>query len=109
MTSGKTNRQFTFLFILLFGLGFTFSCKQRETVEVKEISAYEALFSTMYKRGLFNGNVLVLKDGQTVYKGSYGIKNIDPIDSLDTEAMFRLASVSKQFTATAILQLQEAG
>jgi len=63
----------------------------------------------MYKRGLFNGNVLVLKDGQTVYKASFGIKNIDPIDSLDTEAMFRLASVSKQFTAAAILQLQEKG
>jgi CubicO group peptidase (beta-lactamase class C family) len=109
MKSNKTKRQFIFLFTLFFGLGLTFSCKQGGTVGLKGTSPYETLFSTMYERGMFNGNVLVLKDGQTVYKASFGVKNIDPIDSLDTESMFRLASVSKEFTATAILQLQEKG
>ena len=109
MKSSKAYRYFTCLFIIFFGLGLNMSCSEGAKVELKESSPYETLFSTMYERGLFNGNVLVLKDGKTVYKAAFGIKNIDPIDSLDTEAAFRLASVSKEFTATAILQLQEKG
>ncbi len=70
---------------------------------------YDQLMQSVYKQGQFNGNVLILKDGKIVYKNAMGIGNIDPIDSLDLNSRFRLASVSKQFTATGIMKLAECG
>lgn len=55
----------------------------------------------------FNGCVLVAKDGQPIYKGAFGYGNILYKDTLTTETPFQLASVSKTFTATAILKLVE--
>ncbi|MBK6777156.1 MAG: serine hydrolase [Flavobacteriales bacterium] len=46
---------------------------------------------------------------EDVYQGALGIGSIDPVDSLDLNAQFRLASVSKQFTAMAIMLLKEQG
>ncbi|MBL0310023.1 MAG: beta-lactamase family protein [Bacteroidetes bacterium] len=57
----------------------------------------------------FNGCVLVAKDGQVVYKGAFGYGNIQYKDTLTTETPFQLASVTKTFTATAILKLVEEG
>jgi len=103
----KLTQGLSLLMLLLF-VSFT-SCKQNVEAPSNEKSSYEDLFSTMYQRGQFNGNVMVIKKGQIVYQGSFGIKNIDPIDSLDLGDRFRLASVSKQFTAAAIVQLKEKG
>lgn len=85
------------------------SCVQKKDAATKKVSSYEDLFSSMYQRDQFNGNVMVIKKGEIAYEGSFGIKNIDPIDSLDLGDRFRLASVSKQFTATAVIQLKEKG
>lgn len=92
--------------VLLFFILFS-ACKQTTEAPTKEISSYENLMGTMYERGQFNGNVMVIKEGKVVYQGSFGIKNIDPVDSLSLGDRFRLASVSKQFTAAAIVQLKE--
>jgi len=70
---------------------------------------YDQLMQRVYKQGQFNGNILILKDGKIVYKNAMGIGNIDPIDSLDLNSRFRLASVSKQFTAAGIMKLAENG
>jgi CubicO group peptidase (beta-lactamase class C family) len=59
--------------------------------------------------GQFNGNALILKDGEIAFQGSFGIGNTDPIDSLTVNSIFRLGSVSKQFTAMGIIKLNESG
>ena len=63
----------------------------------------------MANQGKFNGNALILKNGEIVYQGAFGLRSIDPVDSLQLNSTFRLASVSKQFTAMAIMMLQEEG
>jgi len=73
------------------------------------INKYEEFLSLAYQRGQFNGNVLILKKGEIAYKGAFGISNIDPIDSLNINSIFRLASLSKQFTAMGIMILKENG
>ncbi len=50
-----------------------------------------------------------MKMEKVVYQGAFGIRSIDPLDSLDLNSQFRLASVSKQFTAMAIMMLKESG
>ena len=48
-------------------------------------------------------------DGNTQLSKAYGVSNIDTGDLLTTSHLFRIASHSKTFTATGIMQLVEAG
>lgn len=57
----------------------------------------------------FNGVVLVAEQGSIRHAGAYGYANFKRKDSLHLGSVFQLASVSKIFTATAILMLYEEG
>jgi len=54
-------------------------------------------------------SVAVVKDNQIVYTGAFGFKNIDEGTQISTDDIFRIASISKSFTATAMMQLHEQG
>ncbi len=51
----------------------------------------------------------VVKDGQIVYNESFGYKNLDTKEPLTNTDVMRIASISKSFTATSLLQLVEQG
>ncbi|MBL4668086.1 MAG: beta-lactamase family protein [Flavobacteriales bacterium] len=53
--------------------------------------------------------ILVVQDGIVKYAGARGITNINTEQNIDSDSGFRLASVSKSFTALAIMQLYEKG
>ncbi|KQO02344.1 serine hydrolase [Stenotrophomonas sp. Leaf70] len=53
--------------------------------------------------------VLVLKDGQPVFRRGYGLAVVEDGTPVSPATNFRLASVSKQFTAAAVLLLAEDG
>jgi CubicO group peptidase (beta-lactamase class C family) len=55
------------------------------------------------------GAVLVAKDGEIVYQGAVGLENIKDKTPIELNTKFRIGSVTKQFTASAILKLQEQG
>jgi CubicO group peptidase (beta-lactamase class C family) len=57
----------------------------------------------------FSGSILVAKDGAPVWRESFGAadREWDIANTADTK--FRLGSITKQFTATAILQLVDQG
>lgn len=59
-----------------------------------------------FKMG-FSGNVLVAKKGKVVYQKAFGYSNLDTKTPLDNNSVFCVASVSKQFTAMAIMLLAE--
>ena len=60
-------------------------------------------------KGGFNGVILVAKGGDIVFKKAHGWANYRKQDSLDIHSSFQIASVTKQFTAAAILKLQQMG
>ena len=64
-------------------------------------------FQKLYKTSRFNGNILVAKDGVILYENSYGFANFAYRDSLTIKHKFQIGSVSKQFTAMAIMILKE--
>lgn len=66
----------------------------------------DSLFTQLYNQEQFNGNVLVIENGQEILKKSYGIAQM-PGTPLNENTVFELASVSKQFTAMAIVLLKE--
>ena len=53
--------------------------------------------------------VLVRKDGQTVFSRGYGVRDLSTFVTIDSQTNFRLASCTKQFTATAIMLLVHDG
>lgn len=57
----------------------------------------------------FSGSILIARDGKPIVNESYGMANVE-LDVPNTpKTVFRLASVTKQFTAAAIYMLQERG
>lgn len=57
----------------------------------------------------FSGSVLVARDGEIVFDRGYGFANREWSVPNDGDTKFRLGSVSKQFTAVAIMLLNERG
>lgn len=84
--------------------------KIRKEINAEEKTAkLKILFDSIYNKGLFNGNILVSQRGVVLYKNSYGYADFKSKDTLTTETVFQIASISKQFTAVAILKLMERG
>lgn len=54
-------------------------------------------------------SVLVLRDGKPVVRRSYGLANVEERVAATPASNYRLASITKQFTAAAILLLAEDG
>lgn len=53
--------------------------------------------------------VAIAKDGEVVFNKAYGLADIENNEKLTTGRLFHVASQSKTFTATAVMQLQERG
>jgi CubicO group peptidase (beta-lactamase class C family) len=69
----------------------------------------DAYLQTQVRNDMFSGTALVARDGVPVFVKSYGMANYE-LGALNTaENTYLLGSVVKQFTAVAILQLQEQG
>ena len=54
-------------------------------------------------------SVIVTDDGETVYAGGRGLADVEAGTAVTPETVFRLGSISKQFTAAVILQLVQEG
>ena len=66
-------------------------------------------FKELYNSKQFNGNVLIAQQGQIVYTKNWGFAELDKKVPLTDDSKFPIASVSKPFTATAVLQLRQKG
>ncbi len=61
------------------------------------------------KTGVPSASVAVVRDGQIAYLHAYGHARLDPETPAKPEMRYSIGSISKQFTAAAILLLQEQG
>ena len=57
----------------------------------------------------FNGAILIARDGKPIVTKGYGMANIEHAVPNTPQTVFRLGSITKQFTAMAIVMLQEQG
>jgi CubicO group peptidase (beta-lactamase class C family) len=69
----------------------------------------DSLLSQLHKEQKFYGNVLIAEKGKVLYQKSFGKANIATNTDLNAESLFELASVSKQFTAMAVMLLKKQG
>ncbi len=61
------------------------------------------------KTGVPSASIAVVKDGKVAYVQAYGDARVEPKLPARTEMRYGVGSISKQFTAAAILLLQEQG
>lgn len=80
-----------------------YSAEETKLVSLK----LDALLQSINKRNDFHGSVLVAKNGKVLYKNNVGYADFNKKEPLNDEFTFQLASVSKQFTAAAIMLLNE--
>ncbi|MEM9162317.1 MAG: serine hydrolase [Cyanobacteria bacterium P01_F01_bin.4] len=73
----------------------------------REIAAIDAYLDAHNQTGRFSGNVMIARDGKPLLTRSYGMANWEHEVANTPETKFRIGSITKQFTAVAILQLQE--
>lgn len=69
----------------------------------------DSLLDKAVELGVFSGNVLVDKNGKSVYERSRGMADASSKVPNDKGTMFQIASITKDFTRTMILQLEEQG
>ncbi len=62
--------------------------------------------SAWSKQGRFSGTVLIAKDGKVLLRKSYGMANLELGVPNTPEMIYRIGSITKSFTALAILQLE---
>lgn len=51
--------------------------------------------------------VMAIKEGEVIYKKGFGKRDLKTLESINSESNFRLASVSKQFTAMSVAILED--
>lgn len=76
-------------------------------IDPKKVNSLDTFITHLYQKGGINGNLLVAENGVIIYQKSLGLANKIGQIPLALNTKFQLASVSKQFTAIAILQLAE--
>jgi CubicO group peptidase (beta-lactamase class C family) len=72
-------------------------------------SACLAWYDSVLGNGVFNGGMLVAKGGNIVFERYKGYEPFDKKDIVNANTSFHIASVSKTFTAMAVLTLKEEG
>jgi len=75
----------------------------------EKIQEIDNLFSYYNENGMFNGVVLVAENGKVSYHKAFGFSDFENKIPLDTSSVFSIASLTKPYTATAIMMLEERG
>lgn len=91
-------------FVLLFNLAYA---QQKDD---KQLAAYfDKILSEQFKTDEPGATVLASRNGQIIYKKAFGMANLELNTPMQVDNVFWIASIGKQFTAVAILQLMEQG
>lgn len=82
------------------------ACSTAPTVEQKTNEAIKTVMDEFNAVGIA---AAVVKDGEIVYNESFGYKNLEDKIPLGNDDIMRIASISKSFTATSLMQLVDKG
>lgn len=74
-----------------------------------ELARIDALMSAIYKSGSPGAAIAIVKDGNVVFRKGYGVADLNSEAPITPSTNFNICSMTKQFTAYAILQLQREG
>ena len=90
-------------FVLLAWLGRATVCFAQDVARMDQV------VQSYVSNGTFAGSVLVARGSDVIVSKGYGLANVEWNIPSSPSARFRVASITKQFTAAAILLLEERG
>lgn len=85
------------------------SDKQKTSIQDKSIQTIVQIAESYGEKRHFSGNILIGQGDSIIFKKSYGYSDLTSKTLNRNDTKFRLASISKQFTAVAILVLEQNG
>lgn len=94
--------------VLLLGLSLA-TYAQAPATNGKLAATFNAELEKAFKPNEPGAAVIVVKDGQVIFRKGYGMANLELGIPIAPDHIFRIGSVTKQFTAVAILMLMEQG
>lgn len=97
-----------FAFLLFIAIT-TYNIQAQVSTDKALIAKFDQMLSEKFKSNETGATVLISKKGQVIYKKAFGMANLELNVPMQTENVFRIGSISKQFTAVAILQLMDQG
>ncbi|MEM7263312.1 MAG: serine hydrolase [Planctomycetota bacterium] len=101
------------LLLALFSLGSMVSPASGQNTDASETAdlptRIEERLRQHHELGQFSGAALIADAGKVIYRGAFGLANSDWGIPNEPDTKFRLASITKQFTAMLILRLVDAG
>jgi len=93
-------KHFFIALLLIFVSPYTFAQTEKAEADIQAI---------MKQYNVVGLSVAVVKHNQIIYTHSFGLKNVETNTPLSDNDIFRIASISKSFSATSIMQLAAAG
>ena len=75
----------------------------------QQLKHFDSVLNTASCRGIFNGTVLVSKQGKIIYHKAFGYANAGKTKLLNTEMLFDIGSISKEFNGVSLMLLKEQG
>src|SRR5882724_3035093 len=93
------------LFATLLTLGL-FTAGYAQTLDKAKLDQF---FDRLAEKNKAMGNLTIAKDGKVLFTRAIGYSQINPKKPLTAANRFRIASITKMFTAAMILQLVEEG
>lgn len=94
------------LFLLLLALQ---PAALAQTSEAEVTKALDELVSKTYPADEPGASVIVVRDGRTLLRKGYGMADMELGVRVEPDMVFRLGSITKQFTAASVLMLAEQG
>jgi CubicO group peptidase (beta-lactamase class C family) len=95
--------------ILLLTLLLSFFCHAQQKDLIQFASQADMIMSKRFKANEPGSAAIVARRGQVIYKKAFGMANLELDVPMQPDNVFRIGSITKQFTAVAVLQLMEQG
>jgi CubicO group peptidase (beta-lactamase class C family) len=96
-----------FALFALLGLGIPATAATLDPATASAIDSTAA--DWLARTGAPSASIAVVKDGEVAYVKAYGLARLDPRRQATTETRYAIDSTSKEFTAAAVLILQQQG
>jgi CubicO group peptidase (beta-lactamase class C family) len=103
----STKIRFCFLTIMV--MTFTLLTTAQSPATKAMCAEFDKLLSAQFNPCETGSAALVAINGQVIYKKAFGMANLELNVPMQPDMVFRIGSITKQFTAIAILQLMEQG
>jgi CubicO group peptidase (beta-lactamase class C family) len=97
------------LLALLFASALAAPAAQKSLSREKRVEIEKAVASFMSANGIPGVGAAVVLDGEPVWSAGFGMADLENSAPATSATLFRLGSISKPITATAVLQLSERG